>query len=83
MSPDYLKPGGPFGGEAAKVAFEHRVMLSDLLSASRTPYIVRARDALIRVLKAHGLSSKEIGKLVGRNHTSILSSLERTKGATP
>lgn len=46
---------------------------------SREPSIVRIRRELAGVMTAAGCSSVEIGKVLGRDHTTVLHMLGRTQ----
>lgn len=56
-------------------AAEYHVTVGDVLSKGITKSVVAARHATARDLSAKGLSSAEIGTLLDRDHTSILSIL--------
>lgn len=57
-------------------ARDHAIAVGELLSASRKPKLVAARrDAARRLHEAHGLGPSEIGRLLDRHHTSVLSLL--------
>ena len=64
--------------EVAKNAVKknHCVSLADVFSRKRTKAVVAARVSIIRALHAKGLSSVEIGKLLDRDHSTILSHLK-------
>ena len=58
------------------VAKQFNVMPIDLIGGSRVPYIVRARAALIYALHRRKNSSVVIGRIVKREHSTVLHSLE-------
>lgn len=68
---------------AQVVAREHGLELAELIGGrGRAPYLVRARRDFWARLRAAGRSLPEIGRLVGRDHSTVLNSLrayERTK----
>ena len=51
------------------------VSKADILGRSRKPHICRARWAAMRALKQRGLSASHIGRLMGRDHTTVLHGL--------
>ena len=62
-------------------AAEHRVTVADIVGRARTKTITRARHAVMRDLYSLGLSSVEVGTLLGRDHTTVLAALAKTKCA--
>lgn len=60
---------------AEAIARDHHVTVDEMLGRLRTPHVHRARVAFVFALKARGLSSTAIGRLVDRDHTSVLSML--------
>ncbi|HET9045113.1 MAG TPA: helix-turn-helix domain-containing protein [Burkholderiales bacterium] len=61
------------------VAHDHAVTAADLLGRSRTKAVVAARHCLMRILRARGLSLPEIGYLLDRDHTTVLSALSEVR----
>lgn len=62
------------------VAAEFNVTVKDLVGASRTPSLIRARRAACMVLREYfQLSSVEIGKIVQRDHTTVLYTLRKCR----
>jgi chromosomal replication initiation ATPase DnaA len=61
---------------ANRVSREVGIPLQAMLSASRSGTLVRARRALYLALRAEGLSYQEIGRCVGRDHTTIIAALK-------
>ena len=54
------------------------VRASDLLTNSRTPHVVRARAVAAYVLRtAYGISYPKIGQLLGTDHSTAMSAVER------
>ena len=51
---------------------EHFVSRDEILGRSRCQSIVAGRRALCRALRERGLSYPEIGRLVGRDHTTVM-----------
>lgn len=64
-----------------RVAQEHDVPSSFILSASRAHRAVAARDAAIRAVadERPGLSLPQIGRIFNRDHSTILHSLRKTR----
>lgn len=63
------------GDAAREIAKEHGVGVVDVLSAARYRHVVRARKALMLNLRIRGYSHPEIGRLVGRDHTTVIASV--------
>lgn len=63
------------------VCDEGHASLDDVLSACRTRSVVACRRACAFELQRRGLSTIEIGRLLGRDHTSILNLLGTTSKA--
>jgi chromosomal replication initiator protein len=59
------------------IAEEYGVSVEEITGPRRSPYIYNARIAAIRDLKSIGMSSVEIGRLLNRDHTTILHALKR------
>lgn len=62
-------------------AVEHRVTVGDIVGRARTKTITRARHAVMRDLYSLGFSSVEVGTLLGRDHSTVLAALAKTKCA--
>lgn len=56
----------------ACVALRHGYRPADIRSPRRTLHLVRARRACAVALRRHGLSYAEVGRLLKRDHTSVL-----------
>lgn len=84
----YLPPAVAALAEALRVrglleiverrAAEGHVTVADILGRGNTKSVVAARHAVMRDLSATGRSAVEIGKLVDRDHTSVLAALKKT-----
>ena len=61
------------------VCDEGHASLDDVLSACRTRSVVACRRACAFELQRRGLSTSEIGRLLGRDHTTVLHMLGRTR----
>ena len=60
-----------------RVCAEYGVHSNDLFSRQQSQRIVRPRHALIAILRSRGSSHPEIGRLVGRDHTTTIASFRR------
>lgn len=69
-----------FGDALHAAAEAHHTTVEETLGRGRNPCAVRARWALWTFMSEAGLSSNEIGRLTGRDHTTILAAL---KGGRP
>lgn len=59
------------------IAKHHNVLLDDVLSTNKSRTIMRARVACYLLLRNLGLSYPEIGKIMLRDHTTILYAVKR------
>lgn len=50
----------------------HHVTRTDVLGRSRTKSVAAARQAVYRGLRERGLSYPEIGRLLDRDHTTVM-----------
>lgn len=55
-----------------QICTRYAVSLEEMLGQSRTPTLVRARRECMLFLRELGMSSTEVGKLLGRDHTTVL-----------
>lgn len=68
-------------GEAVAICTQCHVTVPEMLGESRSKHVVRARTAFCAYLAFDcGLSSVCIGKLIGRDHTSVLHLLAKARG---
>lgn len=77
---DYLlKPiGRPLHAVAIDVCQKHRVSAQELLSSRRLKAFVLARQEFCwRARRETEASLPEIGKFIGRDHTTVIHSIER------
>lgn len=63
---------------AAKTVY---VTADDILGASRMPLVCKARHELFAALWRDGLSAAEIGKLVGKDHVTVIYGIRKTVGS--
>jgi hypothetical protein len=62
----------------ARTATLHQVAIHGVLSPSRSPSLVRARDHAMALIRwSTGLSFPEIGRLFDRDHTSVIAAVDR------
>jgi chromosomal replication initiation ATPase DnaA len=83
----YLPPAAAALAEALRVrgllgvverrAAEYHVTVADILGRGITKSVVAARHAVISDLSATGRSAVEVGKLLDRDHTSVLAALKK------
>lgn len=59
--------------DAERIALEHAVTRSELLGRKRTKQVSAARRKLYEHLRELGMSYPEIGWLLDRNHTTVMS----------
>lgn len=80
--PASTRPGAAFARRRLKeMAFERGVAASLLLGEGRTAPIVKARHEIIRAFHDQNpnISIADIGRAMGRDHTTILHALRRTE----
>lgn len=59
------------------VANRHRLTIDDIKGPSRKAYICRARWDAMRLLRDRGLSLPSIGRMLNRDHTTVVHGLRR------
>lgn len=57
------------------ISKEYFVPVEAIVSRERTKRVVEARKAFLIVLRENGFSYPEIGKLLGKDHTTILAQI--------
>lgn len=63
------------------VACAFDVSVQDLMQRDRRPHIAHARHALYCLMQQSGLSTGQIGRMVGhRDHSTVISGIDRAKG---
>lgn len=60
-----------------EIAVSHYVTLDDVLGESKSKVILPARFHCYRALREQGMSLKKIGRIMGRDHTTVLKGLRR------
>lgn len=63
-----------------KIADVYSVALRDLLGHTRTLPTMEARAALVKALRAKGLSYNAIGRVINRDHSTVRQLLMRLQG---
>lgn len=70
--------------DVERVCRERRVLVADVLGGSREQSVSRARHAVWRDLtERYGMSTLEMGRLLGNNHVSIMRALGRKPRRPP
>jgi chromosomal replication initiator protein len=63
---------------AERIARAHGVTYEDMMSASRLKAVTAARHAFMAELRmTYAMSTPEIGRIVGRDHTSVMHALRK------
>lgn len=61
----------------AQIAREHGMTAADLIGPSRLRRVCIVRWRAMRVLRDHGRSLSSIGRILNRDHTTVLHGLRR------
>lgn len=64
-----------------RISRQTGISMNELLGESRQRYIIEARDKIIFILHGKGYSAAKIGRLMQRDHSSILNSLSKSRRA--
>lgn len=59
------------------IAFRHGCTRQDILGTSKLRYLVEARWDCITLFRQRGMSTTEIGRLMNRNHSTIVHALQK------
>ncbi|WP_395652482.1 helix-turn-helix domain-containing protein [Brevundimonas sp.] len=62
-----------------EIAEAHRLTLEDILGKSRHKYLVMVRRKCVVMLREKGYSTTEIGRIMKRDHSTIVHALQRHK----
>jgi chromosomal replication initiation ATPase DnaA len=62
-----------------RLSKRYGITTKDLMGDSRIPEIVAARHEVIRTLHERGLSASEVGRLMGRDHSTVLAVLSKAR----
>jgi chromosomal replication initiation ATPase DnaA len=66
--------------EALRQAVEPCFVLPiEIFGRGRTPSVVRARGRFVLWLREHEFSLVEIGRIIGRDHTTVMLAIRRTR----
>lgn len=71
------EPWAAYGWMVESICERYGVTPDDILGPKRWPRIVRARDALCCSLHGSGMASTDIGRLLGRDHSTVLTAIKR------
>jgi chromosomal replication initiation ATPase DnaA len=66
---------------AAPIEADTAVSLARMLGAERTARVAGARHRLFAAMWRAGFSLTEIGQLLGRDHSTVISAIRKTVGA--
>lgn len=61
------------------VARQYDVSQRDVMSRSRLPYIVKARQEAMRLVHSTGLTLGQVGLIFSRDHSTVLSNIRRAE----
>lgn len=64
---------------ACEIANEHGVTIEAMLGPARHKTVAAARHALMCNLRIRGYSYPEIGRLVGRDHTTVIAAVRKCR----
>jgi len=59
------------------VALRHGFTRQDILSTCKTKKLVLARQDCIAMFRSRGLSTPQIGRIMGRDHSTIIHALQK------
>lgn len=63
--------------DIAEIAEAHCLTVEDILGPSRFKYLVNVRRKCIYMLRDKGYSTTEIGRIMNRDHSTIVNSLQK------
>lgn len=63
--------------DIAEIAEAHHLTVEDILSPKRHKYLVSVRRKCIYMLRDKGYSTTEIGRIMGRDHSTIVVALQK------
>jgi chromosomal replication initiator protein len=61
------------------IAKEHRFTLEDILGKNRFGPLVKVRRKCVVMLREKGYSTTEIGRIMNRDHSTIVTSLQKSR----
>jgi len=65
--------------DVADIAEEHGYTIYDILGPSRVMALVNVRRKCMVMLREKGYSTTEIGRIMNRDHTTVVHSLKKVK----
>jgi len=65
--------------DIAEIAEEHGYTIHDILGPSRLMHLVSVRRKCMVMLREKGYSTTEIGRIMNRDHTTVVHSLKKVK----
>lgn len=68
-------PGQKLRGVLREVSEASGIPIARILGPSRVRPVVEARQLVCHVLRRHGMSYPQIGKVIGRDHTTVIHSV--------
>ena len=63
--------------DIAEIAEAHHLTVEDILSPKRHKYLVSVRRKCIYMLRDKAYSTTEIGRIMGRDHSTIVVALQK------
>jgi len=63
--------------DIAEIAEAHRLTVEDILSPKRHKYLVSVRRKCVYMLRDKGYSTTEIGRIMQRDHSTIVHALQK------
>lgn len=70
-------PATIVGAEIAAAAADHGVSEDEIRGYDRRPHVVAARDQAMQAASQRGIPAAEIGRIMGRDHTSVLHAIRK------
>jgi chromosomal replication initiation ATPase DnaA len=67
--------------EIEAIAKEHRFTLQDIIGKRKFQPLVKVRRKCVVMLRAKGYSTTEIGRIMNRDHSTIVTSLQKSREA--
>lgn len=62
---------------ATESAYWHNVTVREIMGRGRSHSVVAARKAVMRQLRADGFSTSQIGRWMGRDHSTVVHATRR------
>lgn len=83
LSPEAINAGVDAIITFSSLYYGHEVTREDLFSKKRSQPVVLVRAVLSKLLHESGMSFLQIGKVIGRDHTSAMNLVERFSEIVP